>query len=178
MTPAVMIYLSLDDERWRAQGDVGPLVERAAQAALARQGVGLGGAVELSLALADDAVVHELNRLWRGIDKPTNVLAFPGDPAAAPAIGLNSPPRQLGDVIVAYETVVAEARHQAKPVGAHLSHLIVHGVLHLLGFDHESDAEAAIMEAEEIAILAGLGVPDPYGDAAASSGPTAGARVA
>lgn len=178
MTPAVMIYLSLDDERWCMHGDVGALAEQAARAVLAHRGADLGGAVELSLALADDAAVHTLNRQWRGIDKPTNVLAFPGDAAIVPAAGPNGPPRQLGDVIVAYETVAAEARDQAKPLAAHLSHLVVHGVLHLLGFDHESEAEATIMEAEEIAILAGLGLPDPYRDAATPSGPTADARVA
>ncbi len=102
-----------------------------------------------------------LNRDWRGIDKPTNVLAFPADDAVSVGAA-GGPPRQLGDVILGYETVAAEARAQGKPTAAHLSHLVVHGVLHLLGFDHQTDAEAADMEAAEVAILAGLGLPDPY----------------
>jgi len=160
MKPAIHIHLSLDDPRWRAVGAAGALARRAAKATLKRQASGLRAA-ELSLVLADDARLRTLNRDWRGADKPTNVLAFPaGDGVADGAAG--GPPRQLGDVILAYETVIAEARAQGKPASAHLSHLVVHGVLHLLGFDHQSAAEAADMEAAEIAILAGLGLPDPY----------------
>jgi probable rRNA maturation factor len=129
------------------------------RAVLARQVAGLRA--ELSVALAADRRVRALNRAWRRIDKPTNVLAFPaGDVSAAGSAG--GPPRPLGDVIVAYETVAAEARAQGKTIAAHASHLIVHGVLHLLGFDHDTDAAAADMEAIEVAVLARLGVADPY----------------
>lgn len=122
--------------------------------------------IELSIALADDMKVQELNKQFRGIDKPTNVLAFPaGDEPCTGSI-------MLGDIIVACETVRREAAAAQKSVSDHLSHLIVHGVLHLFGFDHQDDAEAAQMEACESRILARLGIADPYADsaAAASSG--------
>ena len=173
MKPALRIHLSLDDARWQARGDVARLARRAARAALQRQARGLRAA-ELSLVLASDARLRGLNRAWRGIDKPTNVLAFPAGDAVA-ADGPGAPPRQLGDVILAYETVAAEARAQGKTLAAHLSHLIVHGVLHLLGFDHGTAAEAVDMEAAEVAILAGLGLRDPY---RAAAGARALARVA
>jgi len=179
MKPALHIDLLLDDPRWRAVESVASLVRRAARAALKRQARGLRAA-ELGLVLADDARLRSLNRTWRGIDRPTNVLAFPadgvGDGFALDVPG--APPRQLGDVVLAYETVAAEARTQGKPIGAHLSHLVVHGVLHLLGFDHETAAEAADMEAVEIAILAGLGWPDPYRRAPVRRGARPLARVA
>jgi len=188
MKPALHIDLLLDDPRWRAVDGVARLVRAAARAALKRQARGLRAA-ELGLVLADDARLRTLNRTWRGVDRPTNVLAFPSD--GPDADGSDSvrpdtngrataksgaPPRQLGDVILAFETVAAEARAQRKPIAAHLSHLVVHGVLHLLGFDHETTAEAADMEAAEVAILAGLGWPDPYRPAAARSPTRTGAR--
>jgi probable rRNA maturation factor len=160
MKPAIHIHILVDDTRWRAVDGVARLVRRAARAALRRQASGLRAA-ELSVVLASDARLRALNRAWRGIDRPTNVLAFPGDDALAGAAP-HGPPRQLGDVVVAYQTVAAEARAQGKPLAAHVSHLVVHGVLHVLGFDHESAAEAADMEAAEIAIMAELGWPDPY----------------
>jgi probable rRNA maturation factor len=159
MTTALQIHVSLDDPRWHASGVSPALVRRAVKAALSRQAAGIRA--ELSVALADDARVRVLNRDWRRIDKPTNVLAFPaGDVSAAGTAG--GPPRPLGDVIVAYQTVAAEARAQGKTIADHASHLIVHGVLHLLGFDHDTDAAAADMEAVEVAVLARLGVADPY----------------
>ncbi len=110
--------------------------------------------------LADDALVRRLNRDYRGVDQATNVLAFPaadgGGSVAAEA------PLPLGDVVLALETVRREAADQGKSVAEHLSHLVVHGVLHLLGFDHVEAGDAARMEALEIEVLAGLGVPDPY----------------
>jgi probable rRNA maturation factor len=130
------------------------LARRAARAAL--DGAGNGRALEICLVLADDACVRRLNRAYRGIDKPTNVLAFggydaaPGD-AAAP-----------GDVVLAHETVVGEARAGGIALADHVRHLVVHGVLHLLGHDHERAAEARRMRRAEIAVLAGLGVGDPY----------------
>jgi probable rRNA maturation factor len=189
MKPALHIDLLLNDPRWRAVDGVARLVRGAARAALKRQARGLRGA-ELGLVLADDARLRTLNRTWRGVDRPTNVLAFPADGpdtgggTVGGATGKpGAPPRQLGDVVLAYETVAAEARAQRKPIAAHLSHLVVHGVLHLLGFDHETAAEAADMEAAEVAILAGLGWPDPYRPPAArsptrASGRTGGRRAA
>jgi len=112
---------------------------------------------EMSVILTDDAAVQELNRAWRGIDKPTNVLSFP---ASAPkGAGL---PLLLGDVIVAYETLAREAKDEGKPVLHHLAHLVVHGYLHLLGYDHQTDSEADAMEGLERQILARLKIADPY----------------
>jgi probable rRNA maturation factor len=116
---------------------------------------------ELSLLLADDSAVRALNRDWRGKDRPTNVLSFPaGAPAAEGA------PLLLGDVALAYETVAREAAEQGKTLADHMRHLFVHGILHLLGHDHEDEGEAERMESLERSILAGLGVADPYRETA------------
>jgi probable rRNA maturation factor len=116
----------------------------------------------VDITLVDDEAQRALNRTWRGKDAPTNVLAFPAsDPALSPP---NGAPLLLGDVVLALQTVRREAVEQDKPIADHLRHLVVHGVLHLLGYDHEQPADAAAMEACEIAILAELGVPDPYRD--------------
>jgi probable rRNA maturation factor len=134
------------------------LAERAARAALA----GATGPLIVGVVLADDAEQRRLNRTYRGQDRPTNVLSFavaePGSavPAGAPVL--------LGDVVLAFETVAREAAEQEKPLADHLRHLVVHGVLHLLGCDHEAAAAACVMEAREVEILRGLGVPDPYRD--------------
>lgn len=117
-------------------------------------------AVEIGVRLADDAAQQRLNRDWRGIDRPTNVLAFPAWERGAPLPA--EAPLLLGDVVLAFETVAREAEAQGKPLADHLSHLVVHGVLHLLGYDHVTEAEAVAMEALETTILARLGVPDPY----------------
>lgn len=115
---------------------------------------------DVTLVLGDDALLRRLNRDFRGKDRPTNVLAFPLDAIGEPlAPGL---PRLLGDVVLARETLLREADEQGKAAADHLQHLVVHGLLHLLGFDHEAEPEAQAMEAAEIAILAGLGVADPY----------------
>ncbi len=117
-------------------------------------------AVEISLVLGDDALVRRLNCDWRGQDRPTNVLAFAaGDDAAAATTGT---PQLLGDVVLAQETIVREALAQGKSVADHLAHLVVHGVLHLLGHDHRLAREAKRMEALEVRILGHLGVADPY----------------
>jgi len=122
--------------------------------------------VEMGVTLGDDALVHSLNRDHRGRDKPTNVLSFPqhADLAGLPATaGDDAPPLALGDVVLALETVVREAKAQGLPAAAHISHLVVHGTLHLLGHDHEGEAEALGMEALERRIVEGLGFADPYG---------------
>jgi probable rRNA maturation factor len=138
----------------------------AARAALAAAPAGRAvksAAAELSIVLGDDALLRRLNRQWRGKDKPTNVLSFPArdaaSRAAAPPAGA---PLPLGDVILAFGTVAGEAAAQGKTLAGHLAHLVVHGVLHLLGFDHEEAATAARMEALETEVLAGIGVADPY----------------
>jgi probable rRNA maturation factor len=120
------------------------------------------GPVELSVMLTDAARQRRLNRDYRGHDAPTNVLAFPAwDPAMHVLPGV---PILLGDVVLACETVAREASEQNKPVDDHLRHLIVHGVLHLLAYDHQVPSEAVKMEALETVILARLGVPNPYRD--------------
>lgn len=143
-----MITVEIEDEAWTAAvADAEARVQAAAVAALE----GVEG--EIVVLLTDDAAVHELNQRFRGKDKPTNVLSFPAPETARP---------HLGDLVLASGVCIAEAADQGKTVGDHLSHLVVHGVLHLLGHDHEDDAEAEAMEAKERAILASLGVADPY----------------
>lgn len=123
---------------------------------------GVPEGAELSVLLTDDIHIQVLNRDWRGKDKPTNVLSFPGDDDAE-----NLPPGApilLGDIALAFETTTLEAKTQEKMLAHHFSHLMVHGMLHLLGFDHETQAEADAMEPLEIEILDGLGIASPYPD--------------
>jgi probable rRNA maturation factor len=157
------IAISLHDETWRALcADAEALAAAAARAALAEAASAGGAPLVLGVILTDDAEQQTLNRTYRGVDKPTNVLSFTlAENAASRRSGA---PVLLGDVVVAFETVTREAAEQDKPLAAHLQHLVVHGVLHLLGFDHENDTEAAKMEALEVEILQSLGVPDPYRD--------------
>ena len=137
--------------------DAEALAATAAHAVLVHAAA--AGRLIMAVILTDDAEQQRLNRTYRGIDAPTNVLSFSlADPAPAGA------PVLLGDVFLAYATVEREAAETQKPVADHLRHLVVHGVLHLLGFDHQSAAEAAVMEAREVEILKTLGVPDPYRD--------------
>lgn len=114
-----------------------------------REALGKKGGM-ISVVLADDAFVHELNHQYRGKDKPTNVLSFPGEG------------EELGDIVLAFETLKREAKEQKKSFRAHCAHLVVHGVLHLLGHDHENDKDATRMEAQEVAVLAKLGFSNPY----------------
>lgn len=143
-----MIEVEIEDEAWTiALPDAVPVVERAATAAL---GATLGDVVVL---LTDDAAVREINARFRDRDQPTNVLSFPAAESAAP---------HLGDLMLAHGVCAAEAKAQGKALADHLTHLVVHGVLHLLGRDHEAEGEAEAMEAEERTLLASLGVADPY----------------
>lgn len=160
----MLIDMTIEAAGWSRIGDLETLVRRAVDAAANVAGEGPGGGVrddtELSVLLADDATVRRLNRDYRGIDKPTNVLSFPQHEAAdAQLAGM---PCLIGDIVLALETVEREAAEAGKPVEDHLTHLIVHGLLHLCGYDHETDEEAEAMEARERAILASLGISDPY----------------
>jgi len=147
----ISVEVEVEDEAWsEALSDVEPLATRAAIAALG------AAAGTVAILLTDDDTVRDLNVRFRGKDRPTNVLSFP----AAPMPGTKLPP--LGDIVLAFGTCAAEAATQGKTLRDHLAHLVVHGVLHLLGRDHEDDAEAEAMEAEERSILAGLGIADPY----------------
>jgi probable rRNA maturation factor len=135
---------------------VAAVVERAAEAAFAAVPEAPAQA-EISIALVDDDAIRALNRDFRGKDQPTNVLSFP-----APPLNIPGAPALLGDIAVAYQTTAAEAAAEAKSIAAHLSHLIVHGVLHLVGYDHIDPEDAELMEAMERDILAALGIADPY----------------
>ena len=147
---------------WARVADLETLAMCAVEAAFAVAPEAPGSPVELSLLLSDDAGVRELNRAWRSLDTTTNVLSFPGSGAASPE-GVH----HLGDIALAFETVAREAEAEGKSLADHVAHLIVHGVLHLLGRDHETDDEAEAMEALETAALASLGIADPYRDMAA-----------
>jgi probable rRNA maturation factor len=167
MSPTA-IEVAIVSPGWRrAVAAPAALCRRAARAALDK-GAAPGGrrarAAELSLVLGDDALLRRLNRDFRGKDKPTNVLAFPagvagGDDADGAA---NGERRLLGDVVVSLETARAEAARERKPLAHHLSHLVVHGTLHLLGYDHERQADALRMERLEVAVLRRLGLKNPY----------------
>ncbi len=148
------IEVAVESPRWNALADVAETVRRAIAAA-APAGV---EHAEVSVVLTDDAAIRALNRDWRDRDAPTNVLAFPAPPALAGTAPL------LGDIVIAYETTAREAEAEGKPMRHHLSHLAVHGFLHLLGYDHESHDEAELMERREREILARLGIPDPYAE--------------
>ena len=147
-----MIEIEIESDAWIvALPDAEAVVERAAQAAL-------GSVVgDLVVLLTDDEAVRELNSRFRGKDRPTNVLSFPGGDMTMPGA-----PIHLGDIVLAFETCRDEAGAQGKSLANHLMHLVVHGVLHLLGRDHEDETEAEAMEAEERTLLASLGVADPY----------------
>lgn len=146
-----MIGIEVEEPAWTAAlPDAEALVLVAADATLASEGaVGEG----VTLLLTDDETVRGLNLRFRDQDKPTNVLSFP-----AP----QNPERFRGDIALAYGVCAREAQEQGKPLAHHLQHLVAHGVLHLLGYDHVSDAQADEMEGLERAVLAGLGIPDPY----------------
>jgi probable rRNA maturation factor len=147
-------------ECWRTEVNAESIILRAVEAAAEMIDTDTGDA-ELAIMLTDDAGIHTLNKNWRGIDKPTNVLSFPAlQPTGTPAPG--DAPRMLGDIAIAYETLRREADEEQKPFDHHLSHLAIHGFLHLVGYDHETDEDAEEMESLERKILAELGIPDPY----------------
>lgn len=141
---------------WAGRGLALEPLAQAADAAFAA--VGDGAPAEIVVALADDAQIRVLNKQWAGKDKATDVLSFPaGDPDTGDT------ERALGDIILAFETLERDARDGGVELGAHASHLVIHGLLHLLGYDHLDDSEAAAMERLETRILARLGLHDPYG---------------
>ena len=159
----VEVDISITREAGDWPEDAEWLAERAALAALSAVWDPADGPAEMSVVLADDALVRTLNRDYRGKDKPTNVLSFALTEADGP--DAEDAPTMLGDVVLAWETLVRESAEQDKTLSNHLCHLVVHGVLHLLGYDHEVDAEAEEMERLEVEVLGTLGVPDPYATA-------------
>lgn len=165
------IAVSLHDTAWL---DACADLEHRARAAVTAvlQHLAIREPLEISLVFTDDAEQRVLNRDWRGKDRSTNVLSFPNMDDDGPAVpGL---PRLLGDVVLARETVTREAREQGKTLTDHTTHLLVHGTLHLLGYDHEAAEEAAEMEALERVVLERLGVADPYAEPSAGAVAEAG----
>lgn len=165
------VILDVAHSAW--EQDVSDLSQRVitmARAALVAGGWDEKSPVEVSVRLTDDAEVQTLNRDWRGKDKPTNVLSFAClDDEDAPVV--EGAPVLLGDLALAYETCAAEATTAGKPLSDHLAHLVVHGVLHLMGWDHEEDSvEAEAMEEQEVRILAGFGIANPYEDSCGGDG--------
>jgi probable rRNA maturation factor len=164
LTAAPEIDVLRQSPQWphEAEAIVVHAITTAAEAVADADADALGG---VAVVLTDDAAIRALNRDWRKLDKPTNVLSFPAPqrPAASaiPSIA-GEAPALLGDIVIAYETTAREAAAEGKPLSHHLAHLAVHGFLHLLGYDHESDADAQDMERLEARILARLDVPDPY----------------
>lgn len=146
---------------WPAGPDWPDLAFRCAEAAAAIAPELANQRLSASLLLADDAEVHALNRQWRGKDKPTNVLSFPPAPLP-PGAAAAGEGRPLGDLVICAQVVRSEAREQRKPLAAHWAHLVVHGALHLIGYDHEREPEAKRMERREIAVLRRLGFSNPY----------------
>jgi probable rRNA maturation factor len=165
--PSLSIDVTQESPLWQARPETEALVGQAATATLAVARLACRAGAELSVVLTDDAGIAVLNRSWRGKEGPTNVLSFPAAPPGRVAL---SP--MLGDIVFAYETIEREAEALRLPFGAHLTHLVVHGVLHLFGHDHQTDEEAAAMEGLETAVLSTLGVDDPY----ASPPPRAASR--
>jgi probable rRNA maturation factor len=160
--PEVEIDARIADPRWRkAVRGLPRLTERALGAAANR--MGRGG--EVAVLFTDDAEMHRLNRQWRGKDKATDVLSFPASDE------ISSENRYLGDIALSLETASADAEKLGRKMPGHISHLLVHGFLHLLGYDHETAGDAHVMESLEIEILAGLGLPDPYAPISCEEGP-------
>ncbi len=154
----ISITVQVQDARWRALlRPYGKTVRAACETALESSGLGIRDwGFGVTVVLADDAFVRKLNKQFRGKDKPTNVLSFPESPIPNP----QSP--YLGDIVLARQTVEREAKEQGKTVRAHATHLLVHGMLHLLGHDHMRAKEAQAMENLEIKILKKLGINNPY----------------
>lgn len=159
----------IEDPRWETLG-LDALAERVAQAVLSALGLPVEG-YEISLLGCDDRRIAELNEDFRGKPQPTNVLSWPSDergaekdggPPDRPQPGPEGMPEELGDIAIAWETCEREAREQGKPHLDHVTHLLVHGLLHLLGYDHVRDGDAALMEGLEAQILAGMAIANPY----------------
>jgi len=152
-----VIDILIEAGAWPDEASLRAEVERALSAAMAMASPALAAGAEVSVVFTDDARIRALNRTYRNKDTATNVLSFPGAPAAADRRG-----PMIGDLVLASETINREAAAGAMAPADHMTHLLVHGFLHLIGYDHGTDAEAAVMEGLETAILAGLGIADPY----------------
>lgn len=157
-----MIDIVIEDQRWEAAG-LAALAERAFGAVWAH--LGLEGEFEVSVLGCNDARIAGLNAGFRGRAAPTNVLSWPASERASERAGVAPAPpgeRELGDIAIAWETSAREAAEQGKTLEDHVTHLLVHAMLHLLGYDHIDDKDAALMEAVEVEVLGKLGLDDPY----------------
>src|SRR5262245_41443556 len=176
----LLIDVMVQSARWRTVPQAAAIVRKAIRAAASTAST---PRAELAIVLTDDSAIHALNREWRGHDAPTNVLSFPAPdfrPVMLAAEGRGGSRRNnarrsrqgtagsLGDIVIAFQTTAREARTEGKPLEHHLAHLAVHGFLHLVGYDHETDRDANRMESLETKILAGLGVPNPHGTRSAA----------
>ena len=164
-----MLEVAIDaDSEWDSSSGWDRIARAAAEAAIAESAFPQLGrsdrTVELSLRLTGDAAVRELNAAWRGKQTPTNVLSFPMAKAAELESPEEGPELMIGDIVLARGVCAAEAEAKAIPLADHATHLIVHGTLHLLGYDHADESAAADMEAREVRALARLGLADPYRD--------------
>ncbi len=195
---ALVVDVVVAADSWATLGDAPELIHRAAEVVAAglgagliqpqdhphgsgeRHAAGLSGPFEAVVALSSDTEVRALNASYRGFDKPTNVLSFPAPKTAGGATASAGHPVMIGDIVLAHETLVREAGDLGMPLAHHLQHLVIHGLLHLIGYDHETDIEAEAMEALETRLLADLGIDNPYCEArstdqrlaAADEGPT------
>jgi probable rRNA maturation factor len=169
VSDTALVDLVCEDDRWNADS-LSALAERAASATLAHLGLS-SDEFEIALLACDDARIAALNAEFRAKPSPTNVLSWPawdlsaeddGGTPDLPEAGTPDNPESLGDIALAYDTCTREAREQSKTFEAHVTHLIAHSVLHLLGYDHIRDKDAALMEETEVQILAQLGVENPY----------------
>lgn len=156
-----------DDGDWRAFADIDGLVAAVRSVLASARELPAQSPASVAIALSSDAAVRRLNATYRGKDATTNVLSFPAADVPLTA-GDNDEPRALGDVILAAETVLAEANTAGIPPAHHFQHLLIHGTLHLIGYDHLTDAEAEAMETLEATLLARLGIADPYSDGASA----------
>jgi probable rRNA maturation factor len=150
-TPPLTLEVIVESPLWDHIPDAEIVIRRAIAGAATSAG---RDAAEIAILLTDDSAIREMNRQWRGQDKPTNVLSFPASTGGHAT--------HLGDIAIAYETLNREAVAEEKPASNHLAHLVIHGYLHLLGYDHTTDADATRMEKLETQILEKLGIPDPH----------------
>lgn len=148
----LMLDVMVQSLLWDKEPEAEAIIRRALAAAAKGTAREAG---EIAIVLTDDSAIRDINRRWREQDKPTNVLSFPSGAAGRAAA-------HLGDIVIAYETLAREAHAEGKPFAHHLAHLAIHGYLHLLGYDHMTEADATRMERMETALLGELGIPDPY----------------
>jgi probable rRNA maturation factor len=156
LLPEIALHASAG--AWPPEPTLRGLSERAVAAAISAGGLSFDAGTELSIVFADDAALRSLNHKWRAVDKPTNVLSFPAGKIVQGAV--RGP--LLGDIVLAFETIHAEAGLEGKRFEHHLQHLMVHGFLHLFGYDHQSEEDAEVMEEIERRALVRLSIDDPY----------------